>query len=196
MRTAEVVWICDKSGVDTSSDPQPIGIKSGVHSFIWATPHACGHPILTHAQDADGNNGESKDAEEESPISDLDPVPISDRRHYTIVTILLLTGAAVMGIVYLVIHPPATLQHLTSHLPHLKLPPLHPFQRRLGASFRTGEGSLVKWAAADMLGGDEEEGDQFINGVDLENGEEIPLTPSPTKHGRGLFGTRYGAVSV
>lgn len=146
------------------------------------------------------DNDASNDDEEKSPTQDLD-LPISDRRHYSIATILFLTGAAILGIAYLIVRPPAALQRLLTHLP--TLPTLHLGQRRMASPFRTGEGSLVKWVATDMLGGDEEEGDQFINAgrdiSDEESGEEIPLTPSPTKrgkHGRGVFGTRYGSVSV
>lgn len=195
--------MCDNNGDKIPREPQEIAVTSGVHFYVWAIPDACGRPIQAHALEepiaADEETEDDDDDGEESPTQDLD-LPISSRRRYSIFTILFLSIAAIAGVAYLIARPPPALQRLSSHLPALPIP--HISQRRMGLSFRTGEGSLVKWAATDMLGGDDEEGDQFINArqdSDIESGEDIPLTPSPTKrgkHGRGLFGTRYGSVSM
>ena len=89
---------------------------------------------------------------------------------FTVVVLLTLGSAVVLGLGYLVVRPPALLRKRIRAI------------RRAQFLRGIGETKLLHWAAEDieMLGDDEFEEDEMVNSHPLLD-EEIPLHPSRTR---------------
>jgi len=130
----------------------------------------------------------TEDQEPSDPPEDVDDPPAnqdrvfppisSDKRGPSITTVLVCSGAVVLGLGYLAIRPPALLRKRIRAI------------RRARLLRGIGETKLLQWAAEEfeMLGDDEFEEDEMVNSRALLD-EEVPLRPSRTRSTFNDYGT-------
>ncbi|KZV71065.1 hypothetical protein PENSPDRAFT_650958 [Peniophora sp. CONT] len=190
---------------------------SPTHAFTWRTPHACSTHLpsstLTSSSADEPQRGRGDHEHHQHPPSDpSNPTktkpdqnllpPVNDHITLRTVFIVLLASFASFGLIYYgVTHPPAWAK---------------PYLRAVGKKMRRlrkwrgrpGESRLLRWAEEELptFGLDEDdaysEEDEMVNaraqaemGLDVEEGERMPLKPSmlfsaaaPGKKGYGTYG--------
>ncbi|KAI0002498.1 hypothetical protein BJV74DRAFT_882127 [Russula compacta] len=158
------------------------GLWNGTHVLTWATKHACARRVYQTLFEDEGesdlppadeaSNEPPPDLEEPPPDQDLlaPPVP-PERNGHSAIVIIACSGAALLGLGYLVIRPPAVLRKRIRVI------------RRAQLLRGTRESKLLRWAAEEieMLGDEDEyEVDEMVNSRPLPD-EQVPLRPSQTR---------------
>ncbi|KAH9975438.1 hypothetical protein BGW80DRAFT_1251001 [Lactifluus volemus] len=172
--------------------PRFSGYRNGTHTFTWSTKHACTQvyqtlqenneePVPPPADEDKDPNAPPSDIEEPPLNQDLISSPITPPQGGPLIaTIILCSGAVLLGLGYLALRPPAVLQRYLNAIRGARL------------LRGVGETKLLRWAAEDLEMpelGDEDEEDEMVNSRPLVD-EEIPLRPSRTR----LSFVDYGAA--
>ncbi|KAG7095037.1 hypothetical protein E1B28_005828 [Marasmius oreades] len=197
--SALIYFICDTdTRLEHSSAPKPLVEHDGIHSFHWATKHACpialaddltdsGYIYIAEDLESQPDQGE----QEEGGENFIDPTVkprLSARATALTISII---GMLLLSTCYFIYNPPTQLlnHYLRPSLSRLPLPDINSFcltrfkpkkyrsgRRPRPHNFRVGENRLVQWAQEDML---EDDIDVMVNAHDDDDAildEYVPLS--------------------